>query len=167
MAPNRLLLTLGLLASAAASASQRLPQDPEALARRSNRIVKARVVQQVVERAGDDPRELRTVTTLRVSEALKGAPVSLLEVVQLGGAAGGWQTGVSGESQPGAGAEGVFFLRCRDQARPDRCTLLGIPGGYLRWDEARREVILPAQWRQAGIRVSLEQLRTRVRGVTP
>jgi hypothetical protein len=167
MVPTRLLLALGLLASSAASASQRLPQDPEALSRRSDRVVLARVVQQVVERTGDDPRRLRTVTTLRISEGLKGAPASLLEVVQLGGAAGGWTMGVSGETPPAVGAEGVFFLRCRDRARPERCTLVSVPGGHLRWDEARREVVLPAQWKQVGARLTFEQLQKRVRGVTP
>ena len=44
---------------------------------------------------------------------------------------------------------------------------MSVPGGHLRWDEARREVVLPAQWKQVGARLTFEQLQKRVRGVTP
>jgi len=164
-----LFLSIPVLLSTTAAASQPL-QSPESLARRADRVVKARVVGQVQEKDGEaGMRGAFVVSTLQISDTLLGDPVARLEVAQLGGRVGGWESGVVGDARLQRGEEAVFFLRCRDPRQPTRCTLVGRRDGRMPWNPRTGEVELPTgpgvQAAGATRSVTLEQLRARVTAV--
>lgn len=168
--PHPLILIVPALLSTAALASLPL-QTPESLARRADRVVKARVVAQVQERGGDGGTQgAFVVSTLEVQDTLLGAPVTALQVVQLGGKVGQWEGGVVGDAVLQRGEEAVYFLRCRDPQQPSRCTLVGLGDGRMPWNARKGEVELPSrpgsvQAASASKSVTLEQLRARVKAV--
>lgn len=168
--PSQILVALAALVPSAAFASLPL-QTPESLARRSDRVVKARVVAQVQERDTSGTREAYVVSTLQVAQTLLGEPVGTISLVQLGGQVDQWKSGVVGDAVLQRGEEAVFFLRCRDAKAPTRCTLVGLGDGRMPWNARSQTVQLP---RRPGVKaagaagdVSLEQLRARVKAAHP
>lgn len=136
---------------------------PEALAARSDRVVRARVIAQSQE-AGSPRFGVQTVSTLQVLEVLIGDPATTLQVVQLGGSEGAERTGVVGDARIARGDEAVWFLRCRDPKAPSRCTLVGLAAGRLPWNAGTGQVQLgAAHGFSAQSTMSLAALRKRLR----
>ena len=137
------------------------PLSPEALAARADRVVVAHVTHVRTEGEGSG---LRTLTGLQVLQDWKGqAGTSTVEVVQLGGAAGGYILQVAGDARLEPATKLVAFLRCRDKARADRCTLVGLSQGALkvyRSDAGDEVVVRDAKGTKA--RMPLETLRKRL-----
>jgi hypothetical protein len=156
-----LLCFAPLVASAASLRSEPLSMRVQ----RAHRVVRAKVVQVTVEMESNDPRQMRTVSRLRIAETLKGPPARELEVVQVGGTQGKWKLELAGDAKLSVGEEAVFLLRCSRLEQPDRCTLVGLAEGKLpvkaRPDGAE-EIVLPDASRRALPEV-LSELRTHAR----
>lgn len=78
-----------------------------------------------------DARRMMTLTTVRVLDQYKGTGAATVEVFQIGGKSGLWEAHVPEDARFDAGEIAVLFLRCRDAANPDRCTLVGLKTGKL------------------------------------
>ena len=78
-----------------------------------------------------DLKKMRTVTRVQVGEDLKGKGPSQIEITQLGGRFGLWESHVAGDATFAPGETAVLLLRCAP--RPvngwAQCALLGLKGG--------------------------------------
>lgn len=145
---------------------------PELLASKADRVVVAEVAS--VRTEGEAPH-LRTVTQLFVRESWKGRGPELLEVVQLGGAAGAFRVQVVGDAQFVPGEQVVAFLRCgrgdgseHGAARTDRCTVVGMSQGRMTLRRDARDGIevlvgVPERGATAPRWMPLPTLRARLR----
>jgi hypothetical protein len=123
---QRLLFSAVTLASALALASSIVPRSLGEQARVADRVVLAEVIDSAVHVPEGDVRHMTTLTNLAVREELKGHGPDRVQVVQLGGKSGEWELHVPDDATFQAGETVVVFLRCRDRAHPERCTLLGL-----------------------------------------
>jgi hypothetical protein len=126
---RRTLLAAFLLGAAVASASTPVPMSVSDRTHQSDRVVLADVVDTAVEVPNGDVRHMLTVTTLAVREDLKGSGPDRVHLVQLGGKSGDWELRVADDAHFQRGETVVAFLRCREPAHADRCTLLGLAQG--------------------------------------
>lgn len=104
---------------------------PHTLAQRagiSTRVVVAKVQSQVTTMEGNEPRSLRTLTSIEVQQDVRGSGPAKLTVVQLGGRKDGWSAEVPGDARFQPGETAVLFLNCR---AADRCTLVSLAEGRL------------------------------------
>ena len=129
--------TLPLVASCAVLASSQIRQSLADRARASDRVLLAEVLAARVEMPAEGVRRMTTVTTLLVRERYKGDAPERLEVVQLGGQSGLWESHVAGDATFTPGESAVVFLKCAEAAR---CTLVGLGQGKLPLREGQVEV---------------------------
>lgn len=106
-----LALGLSLTLAAPAEATVAVQMSRAELVAQSDLVVRATVVG-VTSRWNEDQSQIISLTTLRVSETVKGANVeSLLTLRQLGGEVDGLVSRISGNPVLHQGQEAVFFLR--------------------------------------------------------
>jgi hypothetical protein len=129
--------TLPLVVSWAVLASSQVHQSLADRARESDRVVLAEVLATRVEVPAEGPRRMRTVTTLLVRERYKGDSPERLEVVQLGGKSGLWESRVAGDAAFAPGETAVLFLKCGEATR---CNLVGLGQGKLKLEGGQVEV---------------------------
>lgn len=127
------LCALTLLVAASAEATSLRATTVEERARLSDRVVLAEVLTTETRLPDDgDPRRMYTITTVRVLNHFKGAGASTVEIFQVGGRNGLWEARVPDDARFTPKERAVLFLRCRDAAKPDRCTLVGLKTGKLK-----------------------------------
>jgi hypothetical protein len=107
------------------------PQGLVERVRASDRVVMARVLETRTELPDGNPRRMFTVTALDVQDEYKGKGARRLELMQLGGKHGLWESRIPGDASFEAGETAVLFLRCRDPKAPARCVLVGLSEGKL------------------------------------
>lgn len=108
---------------------------PASLARLADRVVLAKVGEVRVEVPGGDMRRMATLTALEILAEYKGQGPKRVELMQLGGKNGPWESHIPGDATFTAGEKAVIFLRCRQPKTPERCSLVGLADGKLSYVE--------------------------------
>jgi hypothetical protein len=124
------------------------PQELANLARMSDRVVLARVVDSKVRVPEGNVRQMTTITRVEVQEEYRGKGPRAVEVVQLGGKSGPWESKLAGDATLTAGETALLFLRCPDPKAVERCTLVGLAAGkhtVTSGAQGQREVQVPPQ----------------------
>jgi hypothetical protein len=163
-----LLIVLGLPALARGSGLP--PQTLAELAGPSDRIVLARVVDQRVNVPQGNVRQMTTISRLEVLEEYRGQGPRALELVQLGGRSGLWESHLAGDAKLAAGETALMFLRCPDAKAAERCVLVGQGAGkhtVMEGAQGRREVQLTAQVKGGPVRRPLDEVVDEIRRATP
>lgn len=124
-------LVAALLCSASAWASSIKPTTIEERTRLSDRVVRVEVVATETKVPKGDVRRMITLTRVKVLDQYKGKSAATIDIFQLGGKSGLWEAHVPDDARFEPGEQAVLFLRCRDAANPDRCTLVGLKTGKL------------------------------------
>jgi hypothetical protein len=140
------LLVLGLPVLAWGSSLP--PQTIEELVRLSDRIVLARVRDQRVNVPGGNVRQMTTISQLEVLEDYRGQGPRALELVQLGGKSGLWESRLPGDAKITVGETALMFLRCQDPKAVERCVLVGLEAGkntVTAGEQGQRQVQLSAR----------------------
>jgi hypothetical protein len=158
-------LTFTLLAASVAFGSSLQARDLPLRAAQADRVVLAEVLGSQVHVPDGDVRRMTTVTSVVVLEDLKGQGPRRLELVQLGGESGLWRLHVSGEVAWVPGETAVLFLRCRDAAHPQRCTVSGLAQGKVRvvGRIGAQDALVSRDEREPPVRLRLEELVDRVK----
>jgi len=134
-----------MLAISPARATTMVSMSLEQLTQASSDIVQARVVNQV-SRWNDDHTQILTITTLEISQVLKGNASSTVEIQQLGGTVGNRRAFVAGDVNLQPQGEYVLFLEPVPET--SRYHVVGMTQGayHVYQDAGTREerVILPA-----------------------
>ena len=142
------------------------PQSLAELVRLSDRIVLARVVDQRVNVPQGNVRQMTTISRLEVLEEYRGQGPRALELVQLGGRSGLWESHLAGDATLTAGETALMFLRCPDPQAAEQCVLVGLSAGkqtVTSGAEGRREVQLPAQVKGGPVRRPLDEVLEEIR----
>jgi hypothetical protein len=163
-----LLLVLGLPALARGSTMP--PQSLADLVRLSDRIVLARVVDQRVRVPEGNVRQMTTISRLEVVEEYRGQGPRALELVQLGGKSGLWESHLAGDAKLSAGELALVFLRCPDPKAAERCVLVGLGAGkhtVTDGAQGQREVELTAQVKGGPARKPLNEILEEIRRASP
>jgi hypothetical protein len=163
-----LLLVLGL--PALARGSSQPPQSLAELTDQSERIVLARVVDQRVNVPNGNVKQMTTISRLEVLEEYRGKGPRALELVQLGGRSGPWESHLVGDAKLTAGEVALMFLRCPDPKAVERCVLVGQGAGkhtVTAGAQGRREVQLTAQVKGGPVRRPLDEVIDEIRRATP
>jgi hypothetical protein len=163
-----LLSVLGLPVLAVGSGLP--PQTIAELTGLSDRIVLARVVDQRVNIPQGNVRQMTTISQLEVLEEYRGKGPRALELVQLGGRSGPWESRLVGDAKVAAGETALMFLRCPDPKAVERCTLVGLGAGKLTvtaGEQGRREVQLTAQVKGGPAQRLLTEVLDEIRRATP
>ncbi|SET51112.1 hypothetical protein [Stigmatella erecta] len=124
------------------------PQSLEALVQASDRVVLARVKGSHVRVPQGNVRQMTTVSQLDVLEEYRGQGPQALEVVQLGGRSGLWESRLVGDATLTEGETALFFLRCPDPQGVTRCALVGLGAGkspVTAGENGQRQVQISAQ----------------------
>jgi hypothetical protein len=103
-------LFIGIILSAAVSATTIIPVTLERLASESSHVVEGRVVS-TESKWNQQHTLIFTYTTIAITKTLKGNSQSSLVVKQIGGSAEGYTQKVAGVRYSKPGEESVFFLR--------------------------------------------------------
>jgi hypothetical protein len=98
-------------------------------ARESDRVVLAQVVGTRTVLENDDPRRMKTISDLVIGEGYKGEGPDHVQLVQLGGKSGLWESHIPGDARLEVGETAVLFLKC---SQPTRCYLVALGAGALR-----------------------------------
>jgi hypothetical protein len=163
-----LVLALGLPGVALGTTMP--PQTIAELTRAADRVVLARVRDQQVRVPEGNVRQMTTISKLEVVEEYRGKGARELELVQLGGKSGPWESHLAGDAKVTAGETALFFLRCPDPKVATRCLLVGLSAGkhtILSGAEGRREVQLGAQVKGGPVRRPLEEVIDEIRRAVP
>ncbi|WP_224367273.1 hypothetical protein [Hyalangium versicolor] len=162
-----LLLVLGLPVLAWGS----MPQQTLAqLTLGADRVVLARVVDQRVNVPQGNVKQMTTISQLEVLEEYRGRGPRALELVQLGGRSGLWESHLAGDAKLAAGETALMFLRCPDPKAAAQCVLVGLAAGkqtVTAGEGGRREVEVPAQVKGGPIRRPLDEVLEEIRRATP
>ncbi|ADO71183.1 hypothetical protein [Stigmatella aurantiaca] len=124
------------------------PRTLEELARQADRVVLARVMRSQVRVPQGNVRQMTTVTQVEVLEEYQGKGPRALEVVQLGGRSGPWESRLAGDATLTEGETALFFLRCPDPKAVTLCGLVGLGAGksvVTAGEDGQRQVQIPAQ----------------------
>lgn len=162
------LLVLGLPALVWGSGLP--PQTLAELAGASERIVLARVVDQRVNVPNGNVRQMTTISRLEVLEEYRGQGPRALELVQLGGRSGLWESHLAGDAKLAVGEMALMFLRCPDLKAAERCVLVGQGAGkhtVTEGAQGRREVELTARVKGGPVRRPLVEVVDEIRRATP
>ncbi|MFL5345923.1 MAG: hypothetical protein ACJ8AT_14125 [Hyalangium sp.] len=146
------------------------PQTLADLARASDRIVLARVVDQRVNVPQGNVRQMTTISRLEVLEEYRGQGPRALELVQLGGRSGLWESHLAGDAKLEAGETALLFLRCPDPKSAERVVLVGLGAGkqpVTSGAAGKREVQLSAQVKGGPVRRPLDEVLEEIRRATP
>ena len=100
-------------------------------AQEADRVVLVQVLARQTVLEDGDPRRMKTVTDVVIGQSFKGEGPDHLQVVQLGGQSGGWESHIPGDAQLDVGETALLFLRCR-APNPTRCYLIALGPGALR-----------------------------------
>ncbi|WP_224245835.1 hypothetical protein [Hyalangium gracile] len=136
----------------------------------ADRVVLARIADQRVNVPGGDVRQMTTVSRLEVLEEYRGKGPRALEVVQLGGRSGQWESRLAGDATLTVGETALMFLRCPDAKAADKCVLVGQGAGkqtVTTGADGRREVQLPHQVKGGPVRRPLDEVLEEIRRATP
>jgi hypothetical protein len=146
-------LGLLLVVPAVALATSIIPHSLAERAREADRVVLVQVLssQTVVENG--DPRRMKTFTDLVVGQSFKGEGPQRIQLVQLGGKSGLWESHVPGDAQLEVGETALVFLRC---SQPNRCALVAFGAGALRMVEG--QLLVPDLGTQTFRRQTLAQV---------
>jgi hypothetical protein len=142
------------------------PQSLAELVRLSDRIVLARVVDQRVNVPQGNVRQMTTISRLEVLEEYRGQGPRALELVQLGGRSGLWESHLAGDAKLTAGETALMFLRCPNPRAAEPCVLVGLSAGkqtVTSGAEGRREVQVPAQVKGGPVRRPLDEVLEEIR----
>ncbi len=138
------LLAGCLMALSAAKATTMVSMSLEQLTQASSKIVQGQVVSQV-SRWNDDHTQILTITTVEVSQVLKGNAASTVEIEQLGGTVGNRRVFVAGDVSLRPQSEYVLFLEPATDA--SRFRVVGMTqGAYRLYQDAsthEERVIMP------------------------
>ncbi|MDY7225217.1 hypothetical protein [Hyalangium rubrum] len=125
--PLGLLLALSLPSLALGSTGPL--QTITELARGSDRVVLARVLDSRVRVPEGNVRQMTTLFRLEVLETYQGKGPAAVELVQVGGKSGLWESRLAGDATVTVGETALFFLRCPDPKAVERCALVGLAAG--------------------------------------
>jgi hypothetical protein len=142
------------------------PQSLAELVHLSDRIVLARVVDQRVNVPQGNVRQMTTISRLEVLEEYRGQGPRAVELVQLGGRSGLWESHLAGDAKLTAGETALMFLRCPDPRAAAQCVLVGLSAGkqtVTSGAEGRREVQAPAQVKGGPVRRPLDEVLEEIR----
>jgi hypothetical protein len=146
------------------------PQTLAELTGQSDRIVLVRVVDQRVNVPQGNVRQMTTISRLEVLEEYRGQGPRALELVQLGGRSGLWESHLVGDAKLTAGETALVFLRCPDPKAVERCALVGQGAGkhtVTAGAQGRREVQLTAQVKGGPAQKPLTEVLDEIRRATP
>jgi hypothetical protein len=146
------------------------PQALADLVRMSDRVVLARVVDSQVRVPQGNVRQMTTITRVEVQEEYRGKGPRGVEVVQLGGKSGPWESKLVGDATFTAGETALLFLRCPDPKAVERCVLVGLAAGKLGITpgaEGQREAQLPPQVKGGPARRPLKEVIEEIRRASP
>ncbi len=163
-------LGLLLLLPGLAPATTMPPQALDDLTRRADRVVLARVADQRVRVPEGNVRQMTTLSRLEVLAEHRGQGPREVELVQLGGRSGLWESRLVGDATVTPGETALFFLSCPDAKAVERCTLVGLAAGKLTVTsgaQGGREVQLPAQVKGGPARRPLEAVIDEIRRANP
>lgn len=163
-----LLLVLGLPGLAWGSSLP--PQTLAELTGLSDRIVLARVLDQRVNVPKGNVRQMTTISRLEVLEEYRGQGPRALELVQLGGRSGPWESHLPGDAKIMVGETALMFLRCPDPKAMERCVLVGLEAGkhtVTAGEQGRREVRLSARVKGGPAQRPLTEVIEEIRRATP
>jgi hypothetical protein len=166
--PLGLLLLLSLPGLALGSTMP--PQALADLVRASDRVVLARVIDSQVRVPEGNVRQMTTITRVEVQEEYRGKGPLGVEVVQLGGKSGLWESKLVGDATLIAGETALLFLRCPDPKAVERCTLVGLAAGKLTVTEGaqgQREVQVPPQMKGGPAVRPLKEIIDEIRRASP
>lgn len=171
MSLSRLLGPLLLLSLPGLALGSTLPpQTLTELARMSDRVVLARVGDSQVRVPEGNVRQMTTLTRVEVQEEYRGKGPKAVEVVQLGGKSGLWESKLVGDATFKVGETALLFLRCPDAKAVERCTLVGLAAGKLpvtTGAKDQREVELPPQIKGGPGRRPLREVIDEIRRANP
>lgn len=163
-----LLLTLGLPGLSWGSTLP--PQTIDELVRLSDRIVLARVLDQRVHVPNGNLKQMTTISRLEVLEEYRGQGPRALELVQLGGRSGPWESHLVGDAKIAVGELALMFLRCPDPKAAERCVLVAQGAGkhtVTAGEQGRRQVQLSAQVKGGPAQKLLTEVLDEIRRATP
>lgn len=166
--PLGLLLLLSLPGLALGSTMP--PQALADLALASDRVVLARVVDSQVRVPEGNVRQMTTITRVEVQEEYRGKGPRGVELVQLGGKSGQWESKLVGDATLTPGETALLFLRCPDPKAVERCTLVGLAAGkhtVTSGAGGQREVQLPPQVKGGPSRRPLSEVIDEIRRASP
>jgi hypothetical protein len=98
-------------------------------AQEAQRVVLVQVTSTQTVLEDGDPRRMKTVTEVTVGQSFKGEGPAHLQVIQLGGKSGLWESHIPGDAVFEPGETALVFLRC---SQPTRCYLVALGAGALR-----------------------------------
>ena len=164
MRPHRWSLLLVLVSTLAQASSLRARDVPERTAD-ADRVVLVEVLGSVVQVPDGDVHRMTTLTTVVVLEDYKGHGPRQVEISQLGGESGLWKLKVTGGVEWVPGETAVLFLRCRDAAHPERCTVEGLREGKISvvGKVGEQDAIVTGDVHRGPVRLRLEELADRVK----
>ena len=105
---------------------------PHTLAQRaaaSDRVALVQVLSRETVVQDGDPRKMMTVSRLAVAESFKGEGGPHVQLMQLGGKSGLYESHVPGDAQLEVGSTALVFLRCQPA---NVCFLVALGAGALR-----------------------------------
>jgi hypothetical protein len=146
------------------------PQTIAELAGMSDRVVLARLGDSQIRVPGGNVRQMTTITRVEVQEEYRGKGPKALQVVQLGGKHGLWESKVAGDANLLVGQTALLFLRCPDPKAVERCTLVGLAASKLTLitgANGEREVELPRQIKGGPGRRALREVIEEIRRAGP
>ncbi len=121
--------SLLLFVSAAALATSITPHTLAQRAAEADRIALVQVVSKQTVLENDDPRRMKTLSTLAVAQSYKGEGALHVQLVQRGGKSGLYEAHIPGDAQLEVGATALVFLKC---PQPNICSLVALGAGALR-----------------------------------
>ena len=113
----------------AALASTLTPHSLADRAQEADRVVLVQVVATATVLENGDPRRMKTVSELVIGQTFKGEGPDHVQLIQLGGKSGLWESHIPGDATLEAGETALMFLRC---TQPTRCYLVALGAGALR-----------------------------------
>jgi hypothetical protein len=140
------------------------------LARASDRIVLARVVDQRVNVPEGNVRQMTTISRLEVLEEYRGQGPRSLELVQLGGRSGLWESHLAGDAKLTVGETALVFLRCPEAKAAAPCVLVGQGAGkqlVTQDAQGKRRVQVPEQVKGGAGERPLSEVLDEIRQATP
>ena len=160
--PGPGFLCLALCVCTAAGATSIVERPLAQRVRQADRVVLAQILDSRTMTPKGDPRHMVTVTRAVVGENYQGSGPAQIELVQLGGRSGLWESHVPGDATFVEGETAILILRCPDNASaPGRCNLVGLGEGKLQVVGA--DVLLRSISRGTFQRRSLSSVRNEIR----
>lgn len=154
---RQVLAVLALVVAVQAAASTIRPHSLTDRLQAADRVALVKVVDQRVVAEPKNPSVLTTVTDLAVTDLVKG-PEGRFSVIQLGGTAGPWSSGIAGDARFVLGETAVVFVRCKP-AGP--CALVALAEGKIAVDGDFANVhdLLTDRWEKRPLKEVMDELK--------